>query len=138
MKEFHMSTATMEMPVVAPTKSNKKSAVKAEVKPTETSVPVIKQTPVEERKYQLTAIGQEHSEKFRGKQRQIVFDVLKAATKPMTYTEVAREAEKLELKAVGGIDLSCRYHLHHLALENLAEVTNLAINVAEDPTLTEK
>lgn len=83
-----------------------------------------KVTPVPERKYIVSAAVTENESKFRGKQRQIVFDLLKASTEPMTIEELTPLAEEKGLKAIGGVEPSVRYHLHHLAKDGLVEVTN--------------
>lgn len=124
-----MSKSKKNTEVIVDLTEEQKIAI-AEATPAVPAEPVIKETPVEERKYELTSAAREDEAlKFRGKQRQVVFEVLKAATEALTYTEVAREAEKLELKAVGGVDLSCRYHLHHMTLDGYTSVVNPTIVV---------
>lgn len=89
-----------------------------------------KATPVNDRQYKLVA---EPSIAPRGKQRQIVLAALKsAAGKPMNVKQVAEYATKAGLTAVGGIEPSVRYHLHHLGLLKIAEVVNPTI-VIEKP-----
>jgi hypothetical protein len=92
--------------------------------------PTIKVTPVEERKYQLLDTV-DHTEplKFRGKQRQAVYDVLKEYPGPMTIDEVAAFASDKGLTAKGGVTPSVRYHLHHMAIDKIVEVTNPTITI---------
>lgn len=87
----------------------------------------IKQTPVEERRYKLTEAGKPMS--FKGKQRQIVFDILLASKNPLKITEVAKLAEEKGLRAIGGVEPSCRYHLHHLTKDGVTSVENPTITV---------
>jgi hypothetical protein len=90
--------------------------------------PKVKETPVEERQYRLVTPTDEPL-KFRGKQRQVVYDVLRAHEGAMTIAQVAELADKLELKAVGGTEPSVRYHLHHMTKDGLTEVVNPTITV---------
>lgn len=86
-----------------------------------------KSTPVNDRQYKLVA---EPSIAPKGKQRQIVLAALKSANgKPMTVKQVAEFASKNGLSAVGGIEPSCRYHLHHLNLLKIAEVVNPTVTI---------
>lgn len=83
-------------------------------------VPTTTETiPVELRKYSLTTTC---PLSFKGKQRQIVVDVLRATKQPMTYKEVAVLAAERGLHAVGGVPESCRYHLHNLRLAGYATI----------------
>lgn len=70
-------------------------------------------TPVNARRYTLAASAPLTA---KGKQRQIVLDILRAAEKPMTPEEIAPIATSKGLTAVGGVLPSVRYHLHHLVL----------------------
>lgn len=96
-----------------------------------------KATPVEERLYKMI---NEPSLPPKGKQRQIVLAILKASKEPLTVAQVTAEAVKLNLSAVGGVGPSCRYHLHHLVLLKIAEVTNptVEIETVVKPAATEK
>lgn len=92
--------------------------------------PKIKETPVEERKYRLTEANDNAELKFRGKQRQIVYQALRELkNEPSTIAEVAQIAEALELKAVGGTEPSVRYHLHHMTKDGITEVVNPTITI---------
>jgi hypothetical protein len=99
--------------------------LKTEVQPT---IPVIKETPVEERQYRLVTTEGEPM-KFRGKQRQIVYNVLLELGEASTIAQVAEVADKLELKAVGGTEPSVRYHLHHMTKDGITEVVNPTITI---------
>jgi hypothetical protein len=95
-----------------------------------TTEPKIKETPVEERKYRLTEANDNAELKFRGKQRQAVYQALRELkNEPSTISEVAQIAEALELKAVGGTEPSVRYHLHHMTKDGITEVVNPTITV---------
>jgi len=103
----------------------------AETKPAE---PVIKQTPVEERKYELAPPatndkGETVEVKFRGKQRQAVYDAMKELARPALISEVAALAESKGLTAVGGVEPSVRYHLHHMTKDGFTVVTNPTITI---------
>jgi hypothetical protein len=67
--------------------------------------------------------------KFRGKQRQIVYNVLLELGEASTIAQVAEVADKLELKAVGGTEPSVRYHLHHMTKDGITEVVNPTITI---------
>jgi hypothetical protein len=95
--------------------------------PTVAEEPKIKATPVEERKYKLAEAGKPMA--FKGKQRQIVFDVLLASKNPLTISEVAKAAEEKGLRAIGGVEPSCRYHLHHLTKDGVTSVENPTITI---------
>src|SRR6185312_10953093 len=82
-----------------------------------------KSTPVSERQYKLVAMPAV----IKGKQRQIVCGILNESKKPMTIAEITPLAEKAGLKAIGGVAPSVRYHLHHMVLLKIAEVTNPTI-----------
>jgi hypothetical protein len=90
------------------------------------AAPTTKSTPVEERKY---ALVESTAKSFKGKQRQIVFDILLANQKEMTIDEIAAIAEEKGLRAIGGVVPSCRYHLHHLTKDGVTKVTNPTITV---------
>jgi len=82
-------------------------------------------TPVEDRLFELTPKAKEMTEvKFRGKQRQITFDAVKAAGKPVTSKDISKTCEAAGLKAVAGVEPSVRYHLHHLTKDGYLLVTN--------------
>lgn len=53
---------------------------------------------------------------WKGKQRQIVVDILRAAEKPMAYQDIVDLAEEKGLQATGGVPDSVKYHLHQLVL----------------------
>ena len=78
-------------------------------------------TPVADRKYQL----QENCPvSFKGKQRQIVRDILATdQKKEWTLKEVTKLAIEKGLQAVGGVEDSCRYHLHNLNLAGFVKVS---------------
>jgi hypothetical protein len=88
---------------------------------------VEKKTPVNERKYELAKPNAPQA--FKGKQRQIVFDLLLASKAPRTIAEIAKDAAAKGLTAVGGIEPSVRYHLHHMTLDGVTKVTNPIITV---------
>lgn len=98
---------------------------KAEVT-TEPKAP--KSTPVNDRLYTLKAAP---SIPPKGKQRQIVLKVLADSEEPMTVGQVAKLATELGLTAVGGVEPSCRYHLHHLVKLGFAEIVNPTISLEE-------
>lgn len=90
----------------------------------------IKETPVEERQYRLTEVNDNAEVKFRGKQRQAVYQALRELkNEPSTIAEVAQIAEALGLKAVGGTEPSVRYHLHHMTKDGITEVVNPTITI---------
>ena len=89
--------------------------------------PVIKVTPVEERLYDI--VPSEAEIKFRGKQRTIVYEALKSIGMPLNIKDVASIASEKGLIAVGGVEPSVRYHLHHLTLDGFTSVTNPTITV---------
>lgn len=94
-----------------------------------------KSTPVNERRYKLVA---EPSIAPKGKQRQIVLNALKSTKNPMTVKEVAAFAAQNGLTAVGGIEPSCRYHLHHLQILKIAEVVNPTVTIEKKADNNEK
>jgi hypothetical protein len=86
--------------------------------------PHITRAPVGERRYQLIAAP---SAVPKGRQRKIVLDILGAAKEPITVAEVADLATRKGLRAVGGVEQSCRCHLHHLELVGIAKVVSPTI-----------
>jgi hypothetical protein len=99
-------------------------ATKPAAQPT-TNEPEITKTAVDDRLHKLTAETVKNKElKFRGKQRQIVLDVLRNSPDAMTIAQVAKLAAKAGLNAVGGVEPSVKYHLHHLTKDGFVEVTN--------------
>lgn len=96
--------------------------VAVEATPAVSTTPIVKPTPVEDRLYEPA--NKEAALVFKGKQRQIVYNILMLATKPLTISDVAATAEEQGLKAVGGVEPSVRYHLHHLTKDQIAVVTN--------------
>lgn len=103
---------------------NVKPVVKAESPKTEKPAePIIKDTPVDERKYELLTKDGE-PEKFRGKQRQIVYNILREAKEPMSIKQIAPLATKAGLTATGGVEPSVRYHLHHMTTDAITKVVN--------------
>lgn len=80
-----------------------------------------KSTPVESRLYKLVAAP---ASTPKGIQRQIVLKIMVETKEPLTVSQVTKLAETAGLRAVGGVGPSCRYHLHHLALLGIVEVTN--------------
>lgn len=100
-----------------------KSQPAVEAKPAETKT---KATPVGDRRY----IYVSSPSIIKGKQRQIVDNIMKNAGKPMTVAEVTELATKAGLSAVGGVGPSCRYHLHHLELEGFVKVENKTTTIA--------
>jgi hypothetical protein len=80
----------------------------------------MKVTPVLARSYAATATL---AATYKGKQRQIVASILRAAEQPLTPEQIAPMAEAAGLTAVGGVLDSVRYHLHHLVLLGHAEWT---------------
>lgn len=101
--------------------------VLTETPKTETAAPVIKQTPVEERLYEL--VPRDEEVKFRGKQRTIVYNALKAIGIPLNIKDCAAMATEAGLSAVGGVEPSVRYHLHHLTNDGYTRVTNPTITI---------
>lgn len=83
--------------------------------------PVVRKTPVNERKYKLVAAP---SVPPKGRQRQIVLEILREANRPMTIDEVTKLATEKGLYAVGGVGPSCRYHLHHLNILGCVTIEN--------------
>lgn len=53
---------------------------------------------------------------WKGKQRQIVVDILRAAQSPMEYQDIVDAAAAKGLQATGGVPDSVKYHLHQLVL----------------------
>lgn len=84
--------------------------------------PESKITSVEDRLHKIT--DQKEEVKFRGKQRQIVYDSLKSSPVPLTIKDVSLIATENGLTAVGGVEPSVRYHLHHLTKDGYVEITN--------------
>jgi hypothetical protein len=88
-----------------------------------------KNTPVMERQYQIVAAP---SITPKGKQRQIVIAALQVdPQRGFTVKEVAEFATKAGLSAVGGIEPSCRYHLHHLTKLGIAKILNPTTSLEE-------
>lgn len=96
----------------------------AEQKPTTEVKP--KATPVNERLYKFIA---QPSIPPKGKQRQIVLSIMAGSKEPLTVGQVAKAATTAGLTAVGGVEPSCRYHLHHLEKLGFVEVINPKTNV---------
>jgi hypothetical protein len=71
----------------------------------------------------------------RGTQRQIVLNILNAADKPLTATEIWPMAEHAGLKASGGVFPSVKYHLNLLKKENLVDVVNQTYTVPMTETV---
>lgn len=67
--------------------------------------------PVGERLYRFIS---QPSIPSRGKQRQIVLGIMASAKEPLSLSKIAELADEQGLKAIGGVEPSCRYHLHHL------------------------
>lgn len=82
---------------------------------------VTKKTAVNDRKFKLI---KEPSMAFKGRQRQIVIEVLKAAKEPMSGDEIAIPAATLGLQATAGVAASVKWHLHHLVLMGYVECVN--------------
>jgi hypothetical protein len=78
-------------------------------------------TPVADRMYILI---KPPSPPPKGRQRQIVVDILKAATEPLTAKQVAAKAGPMGLQAVAGVEPSSRWHLHQLVLLGIAQVVD--------------
>lgn len=95
---------------------------KVEAKPAEK---VIKETPVDERKYELVDVKTE--QKFRGKQRQIIYTILHASTVPLSAKEITPLATAAGLTATGGVEPSVKYHLHHMTKDGITKVVNPTI-----------
>jgi len=87
----------------------------------------MKITPVNARSYSASAQLQAT---YKGKQRQIVANILRASKEPLTPEQIAPLAESMGLTAVGGVLPSVRYHLHHLVLLGHAEWTAPAVEAA--------
>lgn len=107
--------------------SNNEVVAVAEQPKTVAAVPVIKTTPVEERLYK--PVDEKAAYVFKGKQKQIVYNILLTQAEPMSISQVAAIAEEKGLKAIGGVEPSVRYHLHHLTKEGLTTVTNPTITI---------
>ena len=102
--------------------------------PAATTESKIKSTPVHDRLYRLVASP---SIAPKGKQRQIVLKALSESKEPLTVKDVAKYATEAGLSAVGGIEPSCRYHLHHLVKLGIAEVVNPTTSTEPAAELTE-
>ena len=61
---------------------------------------------------------------IKSKQASIVLGILAKNDRPMTIKEVAAEAAPAGLKAIGGVEPSVRYHLHHLTKDGITKVAN--------------
>jgi hypothetical protein len=84
-----------------------------------TLVPTSKVVPVLNRTYKITSTC---PSSFKGKQRQIVRDVIATdKEKYWTIQEVSDLARSKGLSAVGGVLESVRYHLHNLKLSQHVE-----------------
>jgi hypothetical protein len=94
---------------------------------TEPAAPVIKTTAVTDREY--TIAKPEKIGLVKSKQASIVLAVMQTRKQPMRIKEVAAEAAKLGLKAVGGVEPSVRYHLHHLTKAGITKVENPTFEV---------
>jgi len=88
---------------------------------TVTAAPVIRATAVNERKYKLAV---ERPQGIKSKQASIVLDILAASAEPLTIKEIAPVAASKGLNAIGGVEPSVRYHLHHLTKGGITEVVN--------------
>lgn len=86
------------------------------------TAPTVKTTAVDDRLY--VVVPSETEIKFRGKQRQITYEVLKNSSEPIGVKQVAVIAEDLGLTAKGGVEPSVRYHIHHLAKDGFITCTN--------------
>lgn len=100
--------------------------VVAETPVTATAEPVIRTTPVNERQYKIKG----DKPALKSKQASIVLDILAASEGPMTIKQIAPIAGEKGLLAVGGIEPSVRYHLHHLTKAGITEVKNPTIVIA--------
>jgi hypothetical protein len=94
---------------------------------------VVKNTPVPDRLHVLKAAP---SIEPKGAQRRIVLNILKEATQPLSIKQIAKRAAIAGLAAVGGVEPSCQYHLHHLVKLGIAEVVNPTV-ASVDPTIAE-
>lgn len=112
----HVAAVEVETPKAT------KAANKPVAQPAEPKAP--RSTPVNERLYSLEA---QPSIAPKGKQRQIVLKILADSKTPLTVGDVAKAAELAGLTAVGGIEPSCRYHLHHLVKLGFAKIGNPTI-----------
>jgi hypothetical protein len=74
----------------------------------------------------------------KGKQRQIVLEILKTAENPMTAAEVAKLAKPMGLSAAAGVEASVAWHLHQMAILKIAEVVNPTSAVESAPPATEE
>lgn len=103
------------------------SAVVAETPKPATTAPLLKKetvtkkTAVNDRRFKLI---KEPSMAFKGRQRQIVIEVLKTAKEPMSGDEIAIPAATLGLQATAGVAASVKWHLHHLVLMGYVECVN--------------
>lgn len=73
----------------------------------------MKVTPVLARTYAATPAL---APTYKGRQRQIVADILRSSKVALTPEQIAPLAAAKGLTAVGGVLPSVRYHLHHLTL----------------------
>lgn len=110
---------TTEISVVADKPKAEKVKTAVDAKP---EAP--KQTAIEDRLYTLASFDGEPM-KFRGKQRQAVYESLLELKAPSTIAQVAKLAAKKGLEATGGVEPSVRYHLHHMTNDGVTVVTNL-------------
>ena len=111
------------------------TAVVAEQPKTETPAPAVKEvkTSPRDRKYVLIAAP---AITPKGKQRQIVLDILKEAKAPMSAAEVAKLAGPMGLRAAAGVEASCGWHLHQLTLLGIARVENPSTKIETVSTET--
>ena len=58
---------------------------------------------------------------WKGKQRQIVVDILMAAEDEMEFADIVTLAEEAGLEAIGGVRDSVKYHLNHLVKAGCVE-----------------
>jgi len=124
-------TPAEQKPMTAKQREDERAAEQPKPKAEKTKVDAPaepKVTPVEERLYELV-IKDGEPKKFRGKQRQIVYDVLRASAVPLTIAQIAKVATKMELTAVGGVEPSVRYHLHQMTTDGDTRVTNPTIEI---------
>ena len=84
--------------------------------------PVVKQTAIEDRLYEV--VPSETEIKFRGKQRQQTYDALKSSPQPLNIKDISTITAELGLTAKGGVEPSVRYHIHHLAKDGFVLCTN--------------
>ena len=134
MKHEEHIKKTTDGSVVAAT-TQKPTVVAEQPKPAETvkeapKAEAPKVTPVNDRLYRFKAAP---SVPPRGRQRQIVLDILQKAKEPIKLSEVTKLATEAGLQAVGGVGPSCRYHLHHMCLLGIAEVVNPKTDVTTEP-----